>query len=68
MVEETGQGVACRILEVQQEEEDVFKGDLNFLVLKDNTLLSYRCNREVRQPPSEQGAVDVRQTAGDGGV
>ena len=53
---------------MQQEEEDVFKGDLNFLVLKDNTLLSYRCNREVRQPPSGQGAVGVRQTAGDGGV
>ena len=29
---------------------------------------TYQCNREVRQPPSEQGAVDVRQTAGDGGV
>ena len=36
-MEETGQGVACRILEVQQEKEDVFKGDLSFLVLKDTT-------------------------------
>ena len=65
---------------MQQEEYDMFKWDLNFLMLKDTEVIdstsvgdegykySAISDHEVRQPPSGQGAVGVRQTAGDGGV
>lgn len=33
------QGVACRIAEVQEEEDDMFDGDLNFLMLKDTEVV-----------------------------
>ena len=36
---EAGQGVACRIMEVQQEDDVLFGGDLNFLVFNDTEIV-----------------------------